>query len=161
MKRFCLILFVLVLALAPSVVAADELYVSEFGGIEVWIQSEPGAVITPDFNGMWTVGPGRYTSVEGQPVNTDPKWQKVVAISIPNQSMVVHVDGPIYAAWVEVICGQNLLPIPYTLEIVPDVVVVPDAVVPYIPRSHGSGQSTSEPEPIEYDWTGQEYWLWT
>ena len=179
-----LIAILLAFTLGMSAVSADELWVKNPGALHIQVWSDTpyedvnvkgciDASASEDIDaevmaewettgatGMWVAGPG-WEPEDGKfevaaIAIPDPAWIVIEADNITSWNVIESVDGA--CAWVE-----------------PEIYLVTDAQLdaaqapapssypaPYIPRNHDSGPSIAEVnEPIEYDWTGQEYWLYT
>jgi len=129
MKRFCLILFVLVLALAPSVVAADS-----------WF-SDDGTILYYDGVPIsWPSDPAEQESLMEAldavgPPPPPPGWEPPAQPQRDTATYKNQGSGPA-AAKPEPSAGA------------------------FVTHENMNSGATTE-WPIDYDWTGQEYWLWT
>ena len=175
------ILFAILMVLVPTAVSADELWVKNEGGVEVtiWSDSNWQEVTVTGNQGLMGVGPG-WEPADGV--------AKVAAVTVPNTEwLVIHADN-ITDYHIDVACNQRYEDIMPEVRLVKDEPVAPlsEPVVASKPiQDYDSGPSiaevtsepeptseaatraqpetepTLEPEPIVYDWTGQEVWLYT
>lgn len=134
---------------------------------------------TTGSTGMWVAGPG-WEPEDGKfevaaIAIPDPAWIVIEADNITRWNVIESVDG--YCEWID---PEVRLVTSAELEAA-KVVEAPAAEIPTAPRDYDSGPSIQEvnavepvepvesdssvvavqPEPIEYDFTGEEYWLWT
>ena len=129
-----LIVFAILLALIPSVVSADELWIRNQGGLEVVID---GVVTDVQYDGLYAWNP-EYS--EGQ--------AKVAAADIKDGWVVITGDFTGYT--IEVACNQK------AEDVSPEVRWVKDAP---ITKSDNYGSSDAKAEPT-FDFP-DPYWLWT
>lgn len=151
-----LIAILLAFCLGMGSVAADELWIRNEGGVEVtiWSGSNWQEVTVTGNQGLMCVGPG-WEPADGV--------AKVAAVTVPNTEwLVIHADN-ITDYRIDVASNQRYEDIMPELRLVKDAPVV-DVPIVEPARDYDSGpsiQEVAEPDPIEYDWTGQEVWLWT
>ena len=180
MKKALVILIVCVLTALICLtgyaarVAADELWIRNEGGLEISVWSDTdwtevsvsGAVDVSDTNDTESLNLFDPHAVVGPSWTPEDGKAKVVAVSLTEHWLVIHADNITH--WeVEAHCNQN---IEYTT---PEIRLVtsaeleaaqeaPKPTVSY--QNYDSGpsiQEVMESEPIEVDWTGQDYWLYT
>ena len=134
MKRL-LILLIGLLVLIPSTVSADELWVKNEGGLEIVID---GTVTNVQYDGLFAWNPN-YT--EGQ--------SKIAAVDLKDGWVVITGDFTGYT--IEVACNQ------FAEDVNPEVRWVKDAPITK-PDNYGSSDAKAEPT---FDFTGEDYWLYT
>ena len=186
MKYMAILLVMLVVVLAPASVSADELWIQNEGGVEVTINGE---VTDTQYDGLYAYNPenGMLAAcnietgwivitgdIEGYEVTLacDQSFEDVN----PVVSYVFEYDGTRFsfdpatstkeaeiAKLDELVAlGFGSPPAPPSDIVEPVVTLVTPSPVDY--QDYDSGPSVvevAEPDPIEYDWTGQEVWLYT
>ena len=176
--RKLFVILALALVLIPSTVSADELWVKNPGALHIQVWSDTpyedvnvkgciDASASEDIDaevmaqwettgatGMWVAGPGWEPE--------DGKFE-VAAITIPDPAWIV-IEADNITRWnvIESV-GDNCEWVEPEIYLVTDeqLAAEPESK-PITYKNQDSGPSIAEVnEPIEYDWTGQEYWLWT
>ena len=178
--RKLFVILALALVLIPSTVSADELWVKNPGALHIQVWSDTpyedvnvkgciDASASEDIDaevmaewettgatGMWVAGPGWEPE--------DGKFE-VAAIAIPDPAWIV-IEADNITSWnvIESV-GDNCEWVEPEIYLVTDEQLAAAAEPeskPVVHKNQDSGPSIAEVnEPIEYDWTGQEYWRWT
>ena len=174
-----LILALVVALLLPATVAADELWVRNPGALHIQVWSDTpyedvnvkgciDASASEDIDaevmaewettgatGMWVAGPGWEPE--------DGKFE-VAAITVPDPAWIV-IEADNITSWnvIESV-GDNCEWVEPEIYLVTDEQLAAAAEPeskPVVHKNQDSGPSIEEVQAVEYDWTGQEYWLWT